>query len=215
MRPKGCLPSTRLCYILGFHLMKASILRLLIATGCMTVSTTVLIANEEAKAAQEERVKAQLAERAKAKAEDEAKRESTKEDAPDSTPLPDTRTATPDKAEITTLPEIEVRQTRIYDIDIKIRKLNREIAREQKKVKPTDADAALNNPKASRILSVFGGKSAEQRSAMAAERVYLMEQERELLELMKLPMTAAKLTELEQQADALRSVRRNLDIELR
>jgi len=195
--------------------MKASILRLLIATGCMTVSTTVLIANEEAKAAQEERVKARLAERAKAKAEGESKPASAKDESPASTLKSEVETDTPDKAEVTTLPEIEVRQTRIYDIDIKIRKLNREIAREQKKVKPTDADAALNNPKASRILSVFGGKSAEQRSAMAAERVYLMEQERELLELMKLPMTAAKLTELEQQADALRSVRRNLDIELR
>jgi hypothetical protein len=195
--------------------MKASILRLLIATGCMAVSNTVLIANEEAKAAQEERVKARLAERAKAKAEGESKPASAKDESPASTLKSEVETDTPDKAEVTTLPEIEVRQTRIYDIDIKIRKLNREIAREQKKVKPTDADAALNNPKASRILSVFGGKSAEQRSAMAAERVYLMEQERELLELMKLPMTAAKLTELEQQADALRSVRRNLDIELR
>jgi hypothetical protein len=195
--------------------MKASILRLLIATGCMAVSNTVLIANEEDKAAQEERVKARLAERAKAKAEGESKPASAKDESPASTLKSEVETDTPDKAEVTTLPEIEVRQTRIYDIDIKIRKLNREIAREQKKVKPTDADAALNNPKASRILSVFGGKSAEQRSAMAAERVYLMEQERELLELMKLPMTAAKLTELEQQADALRSVRRNLDVELR
>lgn len=195
--------------------MKASILRLLIAIGCMNLTNTVLIANEQAKAAQEERVKARLAEHAKAKAEIEAKPVSAKDEISGSTPKTDDQPDTPAKAEVTTLPEIEVRQTRIYDIDIKIRKLNREIAREQKKVKPTDADAALNNPKASRILSVFGGKSAEQRSAMAAERVYLMEQERELLELMKLPMTAGKLTELEQQADALRSVRRNLDIELR
>ncbi|MEY3774073.1 MAG: hypothetical protein RLZZ129_853, partial [Verrucomicrobiota bacterium] len=70
-------------------------------------------------------------------------------------------------------------------------------------------------PKASRIMSVFGGKSAEQRSSVAAERVYLMEQERDILELMKLPMTAAKLSELEGQVAALRTVRRNLDIELR
>lgn len=195
--------------------MIASFLRLLIAVACVTASSVMLKANDKAKATQEERVKARLAERAKAKAEIEAKRESTKEEAPDSPPTSEAKTAAPAKAEVTTLPEMEVRQTRLYDLDIKIRKLNREIAREQKKVKPTDADAALNNPKASRILSIFGGKSAEQRSAMAAERVYLMEQERELLELMKLPMAAAKLTELEQQADALRSVRRNLDIELR
>jgi hypothetical protein len=42
-----------------------------------------------------------------------------------------------------------------------------------------------------------------------------MEQERDILELMKLPMTAAKLSELEGQVAALRTVRRNLDIELR
>lgn len=193
--------------------MKAPFLRLLIAAACMTVSSAGLKAGEEAKASQEERVKARLAERAKAKAASEAKQESAKDETPDSTPA----TKAPDAAdaEVVTLPEMEVRQTRIHALDIQIRKLNREIAREQKKVKPTDADAALNNAKASRIMSVFGGKSADQRSAMAAERVYLMEQERELLELMKLPMTAAKVSELEQQADALRTVRRNLDIELR
>lgn len=195
--------------------MKAPLLRLLIAAACMTVSSAVLKASEAAKASQEERVKARLAERAKAKSASEAKQESAKDEMPDSTPTPATKGPDATDAEVVTLPEMEVRQTRIHSLDIQIRKLNREIAREQKKVKPTDADAALNNAKASRIMSVFGGKSADQRSAMAAERVYLMEQERELLELMKLPMTAAKVTELEQQADALRTVRRNLDIELR
>ncbi len=195
--------------------MKAFLIRLLIAVACVTAASAVLKANEEAKPTQEERVKARLAERAKAKAATEAKAESTKAAAPDSTLTTDIKAVAAANSEVTTLPEMEVRQTRIYDLDITIRKLNREIAREQKKMRPTDADAALNNPKASRVMAIFGGKSADQRSAMAAERVYLLEQERELLELMKLPMSAAKLTELEQQADALRAVRRNLDIELR
>ncbi|HRI83458.1 MAG TPA: hypothetical protein PLF88_13525, partial [Opitutaceae bacterium] len=162
---------------------------------------------------QEERVRARLAERAKEKAEKNRPDAEPRDEAkPDAEPP---QAAEPVDADVTALPEMEIRQTRIHDLDLKIRQLNRDIRREQRKVKPTDADAALNNPKASRIMSVFGGKSAEQRSSVAAERVYLMEQERDLLELMKLPMTAAKLSELEGQVAALRTVRRNLDIELR
>ncbi len=175
-----------------------------------------LNAASEAQPTQEERVRARLAERAKEKAE-KARAESPAAKEPDAG-KPEAgppQAAEPADDDVTALPEMEIRQTRIHDLDLKIRQLNRDIRREQRKVKPTDADAALNNPKASRFMSIFGGKSAEQRASVAAERVYLMEQERDLLELMKLPMTAAKLRELEGQVDALRTVRRNLDIELR
>lgn len=172
-----------------------------------------LNAEPDAQPTQEERVRARLAERAKEKAEKNRPDAEPRDEAkPDAEAPKDAEPVDPD---ITALPEMEIRQTRIHDLDLKIRQLNRDIRREQRKVKPTDADAALNNPKASRIMSVFGGKSAEQRSSVAAERVYLMEQERDLLELMKLPMTAAKLSELEGQVAALRTVRRNLDVELR
>lgn len=175
-----------------------------------------LNAEPDTQPTQEERVRARLAQRAKEKAEkNRAEAPAGKEsdaEKPAAEPPQATEAADDD---ITALPEMEIRQTRIHDLDLKIRQLNRDIRREQRKVKPTDADAALNNRKASRIMSVFGGKSAEQRASVAAERVYLMEQERDLLELMKLPMTAAKLRELESQVDALRTVRRNLDIELR
>ncbi|MCW5549227.1 MAG: hypothetical protein KIT44_09710 [Opitutaceae bacterium] len=175
-----------------------------------------LIAEPEAPPTQEERVRARLAERAKEKAEKaRAEAPATKEREAGKTDAEPPKAAEPADEDVTALPEMEIRQTRIHDLDLKIRQLNRDIRREQRKVKPTDADAALNNRKSSRIMSIFGGKSAEQRASVAAERVYLMEQERDLLELMKLPMTAAKLRELEGQVDALRTVRRNLDIELR
>ncbi len=120
-----------------------------------------------------------------------------------------------DITEVTTLPEMEIRRTRIHELDIKIRQLDREITRERRKIKSSDTDKALNSEKASRFMSVFGGKSAAQRSSVAAERVHLMESERELLEVMKLPKTREELTLLQQQVDALRKVRRDLDIELR
>jgi len=172
-----------------------------------------LNAEPDTQPTQEERVRARLAERAKEKAEKNRPDAEPRDEAKPAAASP--QAAEPVDPDITALPEMEIRQTRIHDLDLKIRQLNRDIRREQRKVKPTDSDAALNNPKASRIMSIFGGESAEQRSSVAAERVYLMEQERDLLELMKLPMTAAKLSELEGQVAALRTVRRNLDVELR
>jgi len=117
-----------------------------------------LNAEPDAQPTQEERVRARLAERAKEKAEKNRPDAEPRDEAkPDAEPP---QAAEPVDADVTALPEMEIRQTRIHDLDLKIRQLNRDIRREQRKVKPTDADAALNNPKASRIMSVFGGKSA-------------------------------------------------------
>jgi hypothetical protein len=82
-------------------------------------------------------------------------------------------------------------------------------------MKSSDTDKALNSDKASRAMALFGGKSTSQRESVAAERVNLMESERDLLELMKLPATKEELKLLEQQVDSLRTVRRNLDEALR
>jgi hypothetical protein len=113
------------------------------------------------------------------------------------------------------LPGIEVRGTRITEIDIKIRKLEKEIAREKKKTKSSDLDKSLNDPALTKSFSLFGGKSTEQRESVAAERVSLMEGERDLLEAMKTARTKAEVDLLQKKVDDLKAMRRDLDQALR
>ena len=108
-----------------------------------------------------------------------------------------------------------MRNSRITELDLQIRKLEKDIAREQKKMKSSDLDQSLNDAKSTRKFSLFGGKSTEQRESVAAERVSLMEAERDILEAMKQNKTPAELALLQKQIDDLRTVRRNLDTELR
>ena len=79
----------------------------------------------------------------------------------------------------------------------------------------SDLDQSLNDAKAAKKFSLFGGKTTEQRESVAAERVSLMEAERDILEAMKQNKTPAELALLQKQIDDLRTVRRNLDTELR
>lgn len=192
--------------------MHTLFLRTLLALACATAAHASAEETAAEKAAREEKVKARLAEHALRKATDDAPHV-----APESAPAAPAPVAqAPAKADpITTLPELEVRNTRISELDVKIRKLNKDIARERKKMKSSDTDKALNSDKASRAMALFGGKSTSQRESVAAERVNLMESERDLLELMKLPATKEELKLLEQQVDSLRTVRRNLDEALR
>lgn len=112
---------------------------------------------------------------------------------------------------VTTLPGVEVRGQRITEIDIKIRKLEKDIAREKKKIKSTDLDKSLNDPALTKSFSLFGGKSTAQRESVAADRVNLMEAERDLLENMKQARTPAEIEMLQQKINDLRELRRNLD----
>lgn len=112
---------------------------------------------------------------------------------------------------VTTLPGVEVKGHRITEIDIKIRKLEKDIAREKKKIKSTDLDKSLNDPALTKSLSIFGGKSTEQRESVSADRVNLMEAERDLLENMKQARTQAEVDMLQQKINDLRELRRNLD----
>lgn len=195
---------------------------LLLALG-LTLAGSVLAETAEEKAAREERVKARLAEHAHRKATQAA----AKAEVDPAVAIPLAPTATPATTpadgtapkpapeEVTTLPSMEVRNSRITELDLQIRKLEKDIAREQKKAKSTDLDKGLNDGKAARKFSLFGGKSSEQRESVAAERVSLMEAERDILEVMKQNKTPAELALLQKQIDDLRAVRRNLDIELR
>jgi hypothetical protein len=109
------------------------------------------------------------------------------------------------------LPKLEVTATRIKQIDKDIKRLDKMINRERKKVKATDLDKALNNEKVSTAAAIFGGNSAAHLSAVAASRVMLMEQERMVMEAMKRPATLEERAMMEAEIEQLRLTRRNLD----
>ena len=110
------------------------------------------------------------------------------------------------------LPKFEVLgASRIHDIDVEIKKLNKLLTREKKKVKPTELDRTFNNPQVAKGAALFGGNSADHLSAVAASRVSLMETELEVLEAMKRPATLEARSEMQKEIEQLRETRRNLD----
>lgn len=165
----------------------------------------------EAKAEQEARVKANLAQHAERRAsKDSAKDESRPEAEPKAA-----RSEEADGDPTMLLPEFRVSSSRISELDIEIKKLNKEIERAKKKLKPSELDESLNSDDAPKILSIFGGKTATQRKSIAAERVHLMETERDILEAMKHVRTKKEETELKEQLNTFKTMRRQLDEELR
>jgi len=201
--------------------MKSTFLRLLLVGLCVTAIAAYAADTPETdadKTAREARVKARLAEHAHRKATQAANKAEIAPAAPATateggavTPAP----AKPAPEDVTTLPSMEVRNSRITELDLQIRKLEKDITRERKKMKSSDLDVSLNDAKTSKKFSLFGGKSTEQRESVAAERVQLMEAERDILEAMKLPKTKAELALLQKQIDDLRIVRRDLDLATR
>lgn len=114
-------------------------------------------------------------------------------------------------AEVLELPKIQVTTQRIKSIDKDIKRLDKMIAREKNKVKSTDLDKTLNNDKLARGAAIFGGNSADHLSAVAATRVALLENERDVLEAMKRPTTLDELAMMEKEIEQLRITRRDLD----
>ncbi|HKB57800.1 MAG TPA: hypothetical protein VKC51_09435 [Lacunisphaera sp.] len=112
---------------------------------------------------------------------------------------------------VITLPTVQVSSSRIRELDKAIAKLEKQIAREKKQIKSSELDRTLNNEKLANAAAIFGGNSASHLAAVAASRISLMEQERAVLESMKLPRTLPQLAELETELDQLRITRRNLD----
>lgn len=134
------------------------------------------------------------------------------EKAPAVTPPPaQAQPADKPPSDILALPKMEVTVQRIKKLDKMIAKLDKMIAREMKKVKSSELDKALNNAQVARAAAIFGGNSAEHLSAVAATRVALLENERDVLEAMKRPATLEELAMLEAEVDQLRLTRRNLD----
>lgn len=114
--------------------------------------------------------------------------------------------------DVVTLPAVQVTRSRIRQIDVTIKRIDKLIARERKHLKTSDTDLALNHDKIANKAALFGGYSTSQRIAVASERVSLLESERELLEQMKAPMTKDDFVVVEKQVELLRTARRELDI---
>jgi len=131
------------------------------------------------------------------------------EKAPAAPAQSEAKPATP--AEVLALPKIEITAQRIKKIDKEIKRLDKMIERETAKVKSSQLDRTLNNEKLSRTAAIFGGNSSEHLSAVAASRVMLLEQERDVLEAMKRPATIDELKMMETEIEQLRTTRRNLD----
>jgi hypothetical protein len=115
----------------------------------------------------------------------------------------------------TILPKVEVRKSRITELDQKLAKQEQDIARERKKLKASEVDTALNDAKIAKPLSIFGGESAQFRQHVASERVELMEAEKDLIEAIAHAKTKAEKQELQKQLDELKAVRRELEKSLR
>jgi hypothetical protein len=154
-------------------------------------------------------------------------RPATPSQAPAATPTADAAAAAAsdpakpegDKSGTTVLPKMEVRKGKFSERDYQLAQdLNRqdqEIEREKRKLKISEADAALNNSKLSSALSVLGGESAQFRKRVAAERVELLEAEKDIIEQIAIAQKPEEKKLLQKQLDELREMRRQLDKSLR
>jgi hypothetical protein len=115
----------------------------------------------------------------------------------------------------TILPKVEVKKSRITELDQKLAKQEQDIARERKNLKASEVDTALNDAKIATPLSIFGGESAQFRQRVASERVELMEAEKDLIEAIAHAKTKPEKQKLQKQLDELKSVRRELEKSLR
>ena len=123
-----------------------------------------------------------------------------------------TKPATPATPEpVLVLPTVTVSQSRIRQIDNEIRKLDKLIAREEKKLKSSELDKTLNNSQVATAAALFGGNSAEHLAAVAASRMGLLQTERDVLESMKRPASREALAMMDAELEQLRTTRRNLD----
>lgn len=111
----------------------------------------------------------------------------------------------------TILPQVEVKKSRITELDRQLVLQEQAIVREKKNTKSTEADKALNDPKISSALSIFGGESSKYRESIAQERVNLMESERDLIEAIAHAKTKEEKQDLQKQLDEIKTTRRELE----
>lgn len=121
----------------------------------------------------------------------------------------------PPDEKVVTLPKVEVTASQIREIDVALKRLDKQIARETKRLEKTQADEVLNSEKVSRAVALFGGKSAAQRASVTAVRLQSLEKERTLLESLKVPQPEKERKLVEKEIEAQRAYRRELDHILR
>jgi hypothetical protein len=117
------------------------------------------------------------------------------------------------------MPKVEVRKGKYSERDrklaVELHRQDQDIARERKNLKASETDLALNDSKIARPLAIFGGNSAQFRQRVAAERVELMEAEKDIIEQIAIAQKPEEKKELQKQLDELRAMRRQLDQSLR
>jgi hypothetical protein len=113
------------------------------------------------------------------------------------------------------MPQVEVRQGRITELDQQLAKQDQAIARERKNITATETDTAMNDLKIARPLAIFGGESTQFRQRVAIERVELMEAEKDLMEAIARAGTKAEKDELQKQLNEMKAMRRDLERALR
>lgn len=113
------------------------------------------------------------------------------------------------------MPKLEVSASRLREIDVTIKRLEKQMKREQKALETTTLDETLNSEKVTRATAILGGKSTVQRASVAAVRVESMAKELQLLETLRTPLTASDRALIEQLVEDQRKYRRELDEALR
>lgn len=111
------------------------------------------------------------------------------------------------------LPKVEVNRTKPTELGRMMYEQEKEIAREKQLTKSSELDKALNNSKVS--LPVFGGQTTSSRESIAAERVSLMEAEKDLIEEIAHAKTKADKAKLEKELAEIKKIRRELEHSIR
>lgn len=119
------------------------------------------------------------------------------------------------EGETVKMPVFAVNAQRLREIDVTIKKLEKEIKSEKKLLERSNLDDTLNSEKVSKAAAIFGGKSTVQRASVAAVRIDSMEKELQLLETLRTPLTKADRDLIEQLVKDQRTYRRSLDEALR
>ena len=139
-------------------------------------------------------------------------------------PAPAPEPAAPGKAENekespALMPKVEVKKGRYsardHQLALDLHAQDQAIEREKKNLKATETDLALNDSKVTKALSIFGGESAQYRQRVAAERLELLEAEKDIIEQIAIAQKPEEKKELQKQLDALRALRRDLEKSLR
>lgn len=119
------------------------------------------------------------------------------------------------EGETVKMPVFTVTGQRLKEIDVTIKKLEKQVSREKKQLEKSNLDEALNGEKVAKAASILGGKSTLQRASVAAVRIDSMEKELQLLETLRTPLTKDDRALIEKLVEDQRTYRRGLDEALR